>query len=66
MLEAADCVDNQFAAGRVRSSVRITYTRIEDVAGDSSISVMPVPAGLPLMLAGLAGLAVVRGRRKKA
>ncbi len=66
VLEAADCVDNQFAAGRVRSSVRITYTRIEDVAGDSSISVMPVPAGLPLMLAGLAGLAVVRGRRKKA
>lgn len=60
------CVNNAFAAGRVRTSMVITYTRKEDVAGDSSISVMPVPAGLPLMLAGLAGLAVVRGRRKKA
>ena len=61
--ESTACVDNMFAP-RLRTQLRAEF---EAVPGDSSdLPPVPLPAGLPLMLVGLAGLAGLRARRKAA
>ena len=56
-LDQEMCVDNPFAPA-IDTSIQIEYTRITDVPA------VPLPAGFPLMLVGMAGFAALRARRK--
>ena len=42
------------------------YTDLTRAIVDANVSAVPLPAGLPLMLAGVGSLAVIRRRRKAA
>lgn len=57
-LQLSDCVESPFD-NSIETEVNVVYTRLD-------IPEVPLPAGLPLMLAGIAGFAGLRARRKKA
>lgn len=52
------CLDSVFDTRTEIVGVRVEYTRITDVPA------VPLPAGFPLMLVGMAGFAALRARRK--
>lgn len=61
--DASDCANNIFAP-RERTQLVAEFSAIP--SDSSKVPPVPLPAGLPLMFVGLAGLAGLRARRKAA
>ncbi|MEP5759605.1 MAG: LamG domain-containing protein [Litoreibacter sp.] len=56
-------VDDVFIYDRALSSTDVSDIFSNGIVASTSVSAVPLPAGLPLLLAGLGGLGLVRSRR---